>query len=68
MSDGNSASSPPPPPCIHLTFTSWTECDTRSIFKQNTADLNSKFSFETGYFTKAKEPSLSYYLPVEENR
>ena len=42
------------------------------FFKRNKADLNSEFSFsETGCLTKAKELSLSYYLPIgvwEKNR
>ena len=37
--------------------------DTRSIFKQSLTCLNSEFSF-----TKAEEPSLSYYLPIAGGR
>ena len=41
------------------------EWDTRSTSKQNTAGLNSEFSFsETGCLTKAKELSLLYYLLI----
>ena len=40
--------------------------DTRSIFKRSLAGLNSEFSFsETSCLTKAEEPSLSYYLPID---
>ena len=36
-------------------------CNTRSIL----TGLNSEFSFsQTGCLTKAKEPSLPYYLPI----
>ena len=39
--------------------------DTRSIFKRSLTGLNSEFSFSlTSCLTKAKEPSLSYYLPI----
>ena len=45
--------------CIYTTY------PTRSIFKRSTAGLNSSFSFfYIGCLTKAKEPSLSYYLPI----
>ena len=44
------------------------ECDTWSIFKQNTVGLNSEFSFSwTNFFTKANEPSLCY-LPIATER
>ena len=44
-------------------------CDTRSIFKQSFAGLNSEFSFsETSCLTKAEEPSPSYYLPIAGGR
>ena len=37
----------------------WAGYDTRSIFKQNLTDLNSKFSFSsTSSLVKAEEPSL----------
>ena len=43
--------------------------DTRSIFKRSLTGLNSEFSFSwTSYLTKAKEPSLSYYLPIAGGR
>ena len=39
--------------------------DTRSVFKRSLTGLNSEFSFSsTSCFTKAEEPSLSYYLPI----
>ena len=40
---------------------------TRSSFKQSTAGLNSRDSF-SGSLTKAKEPSLSYYLFIAVKR
>ena len=41
------------------------ECDIRPIFKQSLTGLNSEVSvFQTGFHTKVKEPSLSYYLPL----
>ena len=40
--------------------------DTRSIFKWGLTGLNSEFSFSlTRCLTKAEEPSLSYYFPIE---
>ena len=43
--------------------------DTRSIFKRSLTGLNSEFSFsETSRLTKAEEPSLSYYLPIDGGR
>ena len=46
-------------------YVPWVEYDTKSIFKRNTAGLNSEFSFsQTGWLTKAKEHSLSYYLSI----
>ena len=43
--------------------------DTKSIFKQSLTGLNSEFSFsKTSCFTKAEEPSLSYYLPIAGGR
>ena len=47
---------PTPPPSA--------ACDTRSVFKWSKAGLNSEFSFLIGCVTKAKEPSLSDYLPI----
>ena len=41
-------------------------CDKRSNFKSSTAGLNSLFLPQTGSFTKAKEISLLYYLPIAE--
>ena len=43
--------------------------DTRSIFKRSWTGLNSDFSFSyTSSLTKAKKPSLSYYLPIAGGR
>ena len=43
--------------------------DTGSIFKRSLTGLNSEFSFSlTSCLTKAKEPSLSYYLPIAGRR
>ena len=43
--------------------------DTRSIFKHSLTGLNSEFSFsQTSCHTKAKEPSLPYYLPIAGGR
>ena len=40
--------------------------DTKSIFKQSTAGLNSLFFIsQTDCLTKAKEPSLPNYLPID---
>ena len=39
--------------------------DTRSIFKRSLTGLNSEFSVS---YTKAEEPSLSYYLPIAGGR
>ena len=41
-----------------------TGSNTRSIFEQSKADLNSEFSFLTGCCSKVKEPSLPYYLLI----
>ena len=38
--------------------------DTRSIFKWGLTGLISEFSFSTSCLTKAKDPRLSYYLPI----
>ena len=51
--------------CIYLTAPQHVGWNTRSIFKQS---LKSKFSFETGCLTKAKEPNLPNYLPVAGGR
>ena len=49
---------------IYMTLLPQAGCDTRWIFRQNKAGLNSEFSFsKTGCLTKAKKHSLSYYLP-----
>ena len=46
-----------------------TECDKRSIFKWNLTGLNTEFSFSlTDCQTRAKEFSLSNYLPIAEVR
>ena len=51
--------------CIYPTHLQLTRCNTRSIFKQSKAGLNSEFFFpQTGCLTKAKEPNLPYYLPI----
>ena len=43
--------------------------DTRSVFKRSLTGLNSEFSFSyTSCLTKAEEPSLPYYLPIEGGR
>ena len=43
--------------------------DTRSIFKRSLTGLNSEFSFSwTSCLTKAEEPSLPYYLPIDGGR
>ena len=39
-------------------------CDTRSVFNQNKAGLNSVFFSLIDCLAKAKEPSLPYYLPI----
>ena len=47
----------------------WAGYDTRSFFKQSLTGLNSEFSFfKTSCLTKAKEPSMSYYLPIAGGR
>ena len=48
---------------------SWEGCDTGSIFQGSLTCLNSEISFsKTGCLTKAKEPSLPYYLPLAGRR
>ena len=43
--------------------------NTRSIYKQSTAGLNSEFSFShPGCLTKAKEPRFSNHLTIAEGR
>ena len=43
--------------------------DIRSIFERSFTGLNSEFTFsEPSYQTKAKEPNLSYDLPIAEER
>ena len=43
--------------------------DTRSIFKRSLTGLNLEFSFSrTSFLTKAKGPSLLYYLPIAGGR
>ena len=43
--------------------------DTRSIFKRSLTGLNSELSFsQTSCHSKAKEPSLPYYLPIAGGR
>ena len=42
---------------------------TRSIFKRSLTGFNSEFSFSlNSCLTKAEEPSLSYYLPIDGER
>ena len=57
--------------CMHvcmynylLTLSLRVECNSKSIFKGN---LN-RFEFRVFFHTKVKEPSLSYYLPIVEER
>ena len=55
--------------CIYQSVAPLVGLDTRSIFKQSTAALNSGFSFsETYSHIKAKGPSLPYYLPIAKRR
>ena len=53
--------------CVYI-FTNpyaWVRCDTRSVTKLSSTSLNSESTFSsTGCQTKAKEYSLSYYLPI----
>ena len=43
--------------------------DSRSMFKRSLTGFNSEFSFSlTSCFTKAEEPSLSFYLPIAGGR
>ena len=47
-----------------IAFPLLAECDTRSVFKCITVDLNSNFSFSlTGSHIKVKDPILPY-LPI----
>ena len=51
---------------IYPTLQPQLEYDTRSIFKQSKAGLNSEFSYSSnGFLIKAKEPSLPYYLLID---
>ena len=43
-------------------------CYTRSIFMQSLTCLKSEFFFSTNCYTKVKEHSLPYYLPIAEGR
>ena len=55
--------------CIYPTPPPQTRSNTRPIFQQSTAGLNSEFFFlQTGCLTKAKEPNLPYYLLIAEGR
>ena len=55
--------------CIYPNPPPWASCDTRSIYKQSAAGLNSKFSFSlTSCLIKAEELSQSYYLPIAGGR
>ena len=45
----------------------WARCGTRSILKWSLTGLNLDFYLSnTGCLTKAEEPSLPYYLPIDE--
>ena len=45
------------------------ECDPRSLFKRSITGFNKEFSFSLiGCATKAKEPSLPFYLPIAGER
>ena len=47
----------------------WTGHDTRPIFKQSLTGLNSEFSLsQISCLSKAKQPSLLYYLPIAAKR
>ena len=49
--------------CIYQSPLRPTGCDTKSVFKQKTASLDSEFSFShIDYFIQAKETNLLYYL------
>ena len=50
--------------CIYTTLSPRSESNTVSIFKPSNASLKSEFSFWTGCFSKAKELSLLFYLPI----
>ena len=41
---------------------------TQSIFKQSMVGVNSKFSYLTGCLIKTNEPSLLFYLSIDEER
>ena len=50
--------------CIYLTSQPYAGFDLKLIFKQSTFGLNSKLSFsQNGCLTKAKESSMSSFLP-----
>ena len=50
---------------LHVPCSKQVGYDTRSIFKWSFTGLNSEFSFSlTSCQTKAKQPSLPYYLPI----
>ena len=54
---------------VFTNVSSWTGCDPRSIFKQSLIGMNSEFSFSsTSCYTKVKEPSQPYYLPIAGGR
>ena len=47
----------------------WAGWDLNSTKNLNLTGLNSEFSFsEAGHYTKVKEYSLPYYLPIAERR
>ena len=49
---------------IYYTSPPWTRYNTRSIFKQSTAGLNSEFSFFKTGCLMTKQPHLFCYLPI----
>ena len=54
---------------MNPTLPPWIGCDTRSILKLSRAGLNSEFSIsQSGCLSKAKNPSLPFYLPIAGGR
>ena len=51
--------------CVFTNHSALAGCHSKSIIKQSLTGLNSGFSFSLpSYPTKAKEPSLPYYLAI----
>ena len=51
--------------CIFTNLSTLVGCDSRSIFKWSLTGLNfESFFSKTGCSTIAKEPSLTFYLPI----